>query len=561
MREIVVRPRNEEALTALVAAGIDPRMARLYAARDVVSIDQLHYAMSSMLPPTQLAHAAQAARLLADAIESRKRLLIVADYDADGATACAVGMRALASMGAIVDFIVPDRFKFGYGLTPEIVAIAAERTPDLLITVDNGIASIEGIAEATRRGIDVLVTDHHLPAEQLPAAAVIVNPNQRGDSFASKHLAGVGVIFYVMLVLRAELRQRGRFIKSPEPNLADLLDLVALGTVADVVKLDHNNRLLVEQGLQRIRAGRASPGLLALMEVAGRDVGRASAYDLGFVLGPRLNAAGRMDDMSIGIACLLARDRTAAMPLATRLDQLNRDRRAVEADMKENALASLTEVDVSQRFTLSLFEPDWHQGVVGILASRIKEKYHRPVIAFAADGNGNLKGSGRSIPGLHLRDALDLVTKRHPDLIARFGGHAMAAGLTIPHAAFAEFSAAFEAVVREWLTPGALMERVETDGALDAKDLDFDFAKALEAQVWGQGFPAPSFLGSFRVLDQRVVGERHLKLKVSMGGTTWEAMRFGSADALEARIDAVFRPAINEFRGNATLQLIMEHVA
>ena len=470
-------------------------------------------------------------------------------------------MRALSAMGAKVDFIVPNRFEFGYGLTAEIVALAAKKNPDIIITVDNGIASVDGVAEANRRGIQVLVTDHHLPGNSLPDAAVIVNPNQFGDTFASKHLAGVGVIFYTMTALRTELRSRNFFQGKSEPNLADLLDLVALGTVADVVRLDHNNRVLVEQGLTRIRAGRMSPGIRALMQVAGRDPNRASTYDLGFVVGPRLNAAGRLDDMSLGIACLLAENERTATELASRLDALNRERRSIESDMRDVAFATLEDVDVGARYALSLFDTSWHQGVVGILASRIREKYHRPVIAFALDGQGNLKGSGRSISGFHMRDALDLVTKRHPALISKFGGHAMAAGLTIPETGLVDFANAFEVVARELLTPADLAERIETDGALDADELTFDFVQSIDAQVWGQGFSAPSFTGHFRVLEQRVVGQKHMKLKLLLGSTIFEAMRFGSGDALNTSIDAVFRPSINEFRGNATLQLVLDYVA
>jgi single-stranded-DNA-specific exonuclease len=561
MVDIVQRPRDPVAYAALLAAAVDPRMAHLFAARNVKSASELDTGMASLLPPSQLAHIDAAATLLAEAIAARQRLLIVADYDADGATACAVGMRALTALGAIVGFVVPDRFKYGYGLTPEIVALAAERHPDLIITVDNGIASVDGVAEAKRRGIRVLVTDHHLPGDALPEAACIVNPNQRGDTFASKHLAGVGVIFYVMLALRARLRSQGHFASRPEPNLADYLDLVALGTVADVVRLDHNNRILVEQGLLRIRAGRMSAGIRALLHVGGRDPRRAGSQDLGFVVGPRLNAAGRLEDMSLGIECLLADDDLTAQKLAERLDALNRERRGIEAVMQDGALTSLATFDVGQRFSLAIHEPGWHQGVIGILASRIREKTHRPVIAFASDGAGNLKGSGRSIAGLHMRDALDLVSKRHPQLISKFGGHAMAAGLTIAQAGLADFAAAFETVVREQLSPADLLERIETDGRIDGQALDFDFVRRLEAQVWGQGFPAPSFTGRFRVLEQRVVGDKHRKLKLDMGGSNFEAMRFGSADALGPVIDAVFRPSINEFRGAATLQLILEHIA
>ena len=560
MPEIVTRARDPAAFDALVAANVDPRLARLYAARGIAGTADLNHELNALLPPTQLAHVQDAATLLADAIAAGKRLLIVADYDADGATACALGVRALTAMGGKVEFIVPNRFEYGYGLTPEIVALAAGRNPHIIITVDNGIASVDGVAEANRRGIEVLVTDHHLPGQSLPAASVIVNPNQLGDHFPSKHLAGVGVIFYTMLALRAELRSRRHFDGKSEPNLADLLDLVALGTVADVVRLDHNNRVLVEQGLQRIRAGRVCPGMRALMQVAGRDPARASTYDLGFMVGPRLNAAGRLDDMSLGIECLLADNERMALELATKLDQLNRERRAIESDMKDTALTTLAEVDVGNRYSLAMFDPGWHQGVVGILASRIREKYHRPVIAFASDGHGNLKGSGRSIKGFHMRDALDLVTKHQPELISKFGGHAMAAGLTIPESAMADFALAFETVARGLLTPADLAERLETDGTLDAGELDFDFVSAIDAQVWGQGFVAPSFTGAFKVVDQRVVGEKHLKLKISMGGITFEAMRFGSADALNTSIDAVFRPSINEFRGQKTLQLVLDYV-
>ncbi len=562
MVEIVTRSRDAGACAALIAGQVDPRMARLFAARGVTGAHELDYGMTSLLPPAQLAHIDAAALLLADAIVAKKKLLIVADYDADGATACAVAMRALRAMGTAVDYVVPDRFKYGYGLTPEIVALAAEKNPDIIITVDNGIASVDGVAEANRRGIQVVVTDHHLPGDALPDAAVIVNPNQRGDSFGSKNLAGVGVIFYVMLALRALLRDRGHFSDSsrmPEPNLADLLDLVALGTVADVVRLDHNNRVLVEQGLARIRAGRMSAGIRAILQVGGRDYRKVSTYDMGFVVGPRLNAAGRLEDMSLGIACLLADNDAIALNLATKLDELNRERRAIESDMKDEALVSLAEIDVGLRYSLAIFEPNWHQGVVGILASRIREKYHRPVIAFAADGEGNLKGSGRSIQGLHMRDALDLVTKRHPGIITKFGGHAMAAGLTIPQTAFSDFASAFENVVRNLLSPTDLQERIETDGPLRANELTFDFVQSLESQIWGQGFAAPSFTGEFKVVEQRVVGEKHLKLKLSLDGTVFEAMRFGSPDALNTSIGAVFRPSINEFRGNTTLQLMLDH--
>ena len=568
MPDILTRRIDPTAYQSLVDQSIDPRMAKLYAGRGVSGIFDLNTKLDALFAPSLLAHIEDAARFLADAIAAKRRLLIVADYDADGATACAVGIRALRQMGAVVDFIVPNRFTLGYGLTPEVVELAVTHhagKPDVIITVDNGIASVEGVARANEHGIDVVVTDHHLPGQSLPDAAVIVNPNQPGDTFPSKSLAGVGVMFYTMLALRAELRKRGAFADANsggfEPNLADLLDLVALGTVADVVKLEHNNRILVEQGLQRIRAGRACKGIQALLSVGGRDASRASTYDLGFVLGPRINAAGRLEDMSIGIACLLADDTATAMRLATELDHLNRTRRVIEADMKQGALATLDTLDIPNRYALALFEPDWHQGVVGILAGRIREKTHRPVIAFAQDGLGGLKGSGRSIPALHMRDALDLITKRHPALIEKFGGHAMAAGLTIREAALPDFANAFEAVARELLTPTDLQEITETDGALTAHELDFEFVRGLEAQVWGQGFVAPSYIGAFVLVEQRVVGDKHVKLKLSMGGETFEAMRFGSPDPLPVSFDAVYKPAINTFRGNSVVQLTLDQVA
>ena len=566
MPNIITRDYDPHAYQALTSEKIDERFAKLYAGRGVSGIFGLNTNMDKLLAPSLLLHIERAAHYLAEAITAKKRLLIVADYDADGATACALGVKALRQMGATVDFIVPNRFTLGYGLTPGVVDLAANHhagKPDVLITVDNGIASHDGIAAANRLGIDVVVTDHHLPGQSLPDAAVIVNPNQPDDTFPSKSLAGVGVMFYTMLALRAVLRQRGSFTYRAEPNLADLLDLVALGTVADVVKLDHNNRILVEQGLQRIRVGRGSRGIAALMRIAGRDATRATTYELGFVIGPRINAAGRLEDMSIGIACLLAETDARAMQLATALDQLNHARRAIETDMKADAVSTIETLDLSQRHALALFAPDWHQGVVGIVAGRIREQTHRPVIAFARDdaNPGWLKGSGRSIAALHLRDALDLITKRHPQLIARFGGHAMAAGLSIRESALADFALAFEQVAAEWLTPADLQECIETDGQISARELDFDFVQKLESQVWGQGFAAPSYQGNFRVVEQRVVGEKHLKLKVALDGVKFEAMRFGSADLLNPSIDAVFRPTINTFRGESVVQLMFSHVA
>ncbi|TXH72923.1 single-stranded-DNA-specific exonuclease RecJ [Thiobacillus sp.] len=559
MPSIAIRPCPADARAALEQAGLAPAWARLYAARGVNHPDEVTHRLPQLLPPAGLLHIGRAAALLADAIRDNKRLLIIADYDADGATACAVGVRGLRLLGAQVDFIVPNRLEHGYGLTPDIVTLAAARQPDLLVTVDNGIAAVEGVAAANALGIPVLVTDHHLPGDGLPDAACIVNPNQPGCSFGSKNLAGVGVMFYVLLALRAELRQRGAYADTPEPDLRALLDLVALGTVADVVKLDANNRTLVAQGLARMRAGKACAGVNALFRAAGRDPTRATVFDLGFMLGPRLNAAGRIDDMALGIECLLADDPTIAQRLAQQLDTLNRARRDVEADMLEEALAILATFNPDDSHSLTAYQPDWHVGVIGILASRLKDKFHRPAIVFASSDNGELKGSGRSIPGLHLRDALDLIDKRHPGLIVKFGGHAMAAGLSIPAGRQAEFSTAFEAVVRELIDPADLDGRIETDGELDLAEHSYELAEQFDHAVWGQGFPAPLFTATFDVVTQRVVGEKHLKLKLARGETSFDAMRFFQADPLPDRIRAVYALMPNEFNGQQSLQLKLQH--
>jgi single-stranded-DNA-specific exonuclease len=543
----------------LVREGLHPVLARLYAARGVIARREVEDDLKELLPPVSLHGTEHAACLLADAIERRERLLIVADYDCDGATACAVGLRALRAFGAEVDFIVPDRFRYGYGLTPEIVRLAAERRPRYLITVDNGIASVEGVDEARALGIDVIVTDHHLPGPTLPAAAAIVNPNQPSCGFESKCIAGVGVMFYVMLALRAELRKRGAFKEKREPALGDLLDLVALGTVADVVRLDRNNRVLVSQGLRRIRAGRMQPGLRALFAVGNRDAARAGTFDLGFVIGPRLNAAGRLEDMSVGIECLATDDYATALNFARRLDDLNRERRGIEAGMQEQAEALLAGLDAADRMALSLFEPTWHQGVIGIVAGRIKERLHRPVIAFARGNEGEIKGSGRSVRGLHLRDALDLVEKRAPGLLLRFGGHAAAAGVTLRETDFEKFSALFEQVVRELVPADALGRTVETDGPLEIPYMSLDTARLLEGQVWGQGFPQPVFCDDFAVMNQRLVGEKHMKLRLSRGGRLVEALQFNAAEPLPSAVRAAYRLSVNEYQGVQSLQLVIEH--
>ncbi len=556
---ISARAYPAEIAATLSEGGMHPVLARIYAARGVQRASQLTTSLSALISPEQLTNASHMANILADAITQQKRLLIVADYDADGATACAVGIRGLRSFGAVVDYLVPNRFDHGYGLTPEIVRIAAEKQPDFIITVDNGIASIDGIDEANHLGISVLVTDHHLAGEALPAATCIVNPNAPACNFPSKNLAGVGVIFYVMLALRAELRKRGLFDVNPEPKLTDLLDIVALGTVADLVKLDDNNRILVDQGLKRIRAGLACPGIQALLRIAGRESKRASTYDLGFALGPRLNAAGRLEDMALGIECLLATDPKIAHEIALKLDQMNRSRREIEADMQDSALASLESIKVAEGYSLCLHDPNWHQGVIGILASRLKEKYHRPTFIFASSNDGKLKGSGRSIHGLHLRDALDIVAKRHPEMILSFGGHAMAAGLTIQETNLDTFIVALEHTVRELLTPADLERVIETDGSLEVTETNLQLAQLLEDGIWGQGFTTPSFEGDFMVAHQRVVGEKHLKLKLEQDGESVEAMLFFHAEALPERITAVYQLGVNEYNGQKTTQIILKH--
>ncbi|HYS58460.1 MAG TPA: single-stranded-DNA-specific exonuclease RecJ [Burkholderiales bacterium] len=559
MSQITTRPVPLRVHDQLVREGLHPVLARVCAARGIIRRGELEDALSGLIPPSGLLNADRAAALLADAIAAGKRMLIVADYDCDGATACAVGMRALSAFGANVGYLVPNRFEFGYGLTPEIVALAARSKPELLITVDNGIASVEGVEAAGRLGIEVIVTDHHLPGSELPRAAAIVNPNQPGCAFSSKSLAGVGVMFYVMLALRAELRQRGAFSGKDEPNLGDVLDLVALGTVADVVPLDFNNRVLVAQGLRRIRAGRMHEGMRALFAVAGRDPTRASGFDLGFLLGPRLNAAGRLSDMSLGIECLTTGDRGRALEIARQLDDLNRERRTIEADMQAQADELMAKLSVGGTSSISLYDPSWHQGVVGILAGRVKDRHHRPTFAFAPAGAGEIRGSGRSIAGLHLRDALDLVAKREPHLLLRFGGHAAAAGLTLRPEDFARFAQSFEAVARELLSPAQLARAVETDGSLEPAYLDLGLAQLLDTQVWGQGFPQPLFCDEFEVLGQRVVGEKHLRLKLARAGRTVEAMRFNSLDPLPSPVRAAYRLSVNEFNGMQNLQLVIEH--
>ena len=564
--------RRDEVDAPELPAELPALLRRIYAARGIRHADELGRSLGDLLPPQRLGGTERAAALIADCMAQGGRLLVVGDFDADGATSCALAVLAIRAMGhQSVDYLVPNRFEYGYGLTPEIVALARERDPDLIITVDNGISSIEGVAAAREAGIPVLITDHHLPGEVLPEAAAIVNPNLPDEPFPSKAMAGVGVIFYVLLALRAELQRRGWFddTRGPAPNMAQFLDLVALGTVADVVPLDRNNRILVHQGLMRIRAGDCRPGILALLETAGRDHRRVNAGDLGFVVGPRLNAAGRLDDMSRGIACLLAESLAEARPLARELDALNRERRDIEQQMQAQAeamLAGLQSDEATQDWGLCLFREEWHQGVIGILASRIKERYHRPVIAFAAADEERLKGSARSIPGLHIRDALDRVAARHPDLLERFGGHAMAAGLTLKRAHFAAFARAFDAVVRELLPEQALQPLLPTDGPVPPQALDLATARAIEAGgPWDQGFPEPLFDDRFEILSGRIVGERHWKLVLQHpdGGEPIDGIAFGLAERLPElpqRAHLAYRLDINHWQGRERLQLRVEHL-
>ncbi|WP_334001200.1 single-stranded-DNA-specific exonuclease RecJ [Burkholderia gladioli] len=564
MTRLVTRQASPADAEALARHGLHPVLARLYAARGVTCPEDIETALARLVPPASLKGCDGAAVLLADALAARKRMLVVADYDCDGATACAVAVRGLRMLGASIDYLVPNRFEYGYGLTPEIVKLAAARRPDLLITVDNGIASVDGVAAANALGIDVLVTDHHLPGATLPAARAIVNPNQPGCEFPSKHIAGVGVMFYVLLALRAELRRRGAFDDArPEPRLDGLLDLVALGTVADVVRLDGNNRVLVAQGLQRIRKGRMQPGIAALFRAAAREARSASAFDLGFGLGPRLNAAGRLSDMSLGIECLTTDDIGRAWELAQQLDTMNRERREIEAGMQQQALADLAQVDPAEAATITLFNPEWHQGVIGIVAGRLKEKFHRPSFTFAhADESGaRVKGSGRSIPGFHLRDALDLVSKREPDLLVTFGGHAMAAGVTLETDKVPRFAAAFEAVAREWLSEEALSRVLETDGDLEDAYFTPQFVELLDGAVWGQGFPAPLFSGEFEVASQALVKDKHLKLQLARGRQRFGAIWFNHTEPLPARATVAYRLASDTWNGVTRVQLIVEHAA
>jgi len=569
-RDVPPRP-----VWALEQAGVPPLLARLFAARGVRQFDELDDGLGRLLPPAQLKGAQEAARFLADALAARRRICVVADYDCDGATACAVALRGLALLGAApgtLMHVVPDRAVHGYGLTPAIVDLAMTVQPDVLLTVDNGIASLAGVAHARARGLDVVVTDHHLPAKEdggatvLPDATVIVNPNQPDCGFESKNLAGVGVMFYVLLALRTELRARGAFTAENQPRLDTLLDLVALGTVADVVRLDANNRRLVAQGLKRIRAGKMQAGVAALFAAAGRDARRACGFDFGFAIGPRINAAGRLSDMTLGIECLLTDDPARAHELAQQLDTINRERREVEAGMREHAEGMLEDLLAQGGLpgdtppALALYDPDFHEGVVGIVAGRMKDRLHRPTFVFAKGQDGLLKGSGRSIPGFHLRDALDLVSKRHPGVLVRFGGHAMAAGATLAEADFPVFERALREVAGEWLDAATLSRTLMTDGPLEAGYFTPETVRSLDAQVWGQAFEPPVFSDEVEVISQRLVGEKHLKLAVRHGGAVRDAIWFGHSEPVGERVTLAYQLRLDEYNGKQRVQMIVEGI-
>ena len=560
MTQFIQREVPTAIAQSLVNDGFNPALARVLASRGIRTSDDLSADWRGMLAPSTLLGTNAAAKLLADAIEKRQRIMIVADYDCDGATACAVAIRGLRSMGATVDYIVPDRFVYGYGLTPAIVDLAAEKSPDLIVTVDNGMASFDGVERAKALGIEVLITDHHLPAETLPAAACIVNPNTPGCNFPSKNLAGVGVMYYVLMALRAELRNRGHFNDRPQPRLDTLVDLVALGTVADVVKLDKNNRILVQQGLMRVRNGNCQPGLRALFEVAGRPSSQAKVRDFGFVVAPRINAAGRLDLMTTGVECLISDDDHMARHYAQQLEDLNRERRELELDMQWDAAMLLHKIDVNRQPTISLFEPSWHQGIVGLVASRVKESKHRPTIAFANAAEGELKGSGRSIEGIHLRDMLDLVTKKRPGLIKKFGGHAMAAGLTIDANGFEDFARIFEEVVEANNDESAFERQVLVDGELQPHEISIDLIESINEQIWGQGFLPPLFANEFKVLQQTLLKGGHLKLTLELDGVRYSGIFFRRSAEIPTHARLAYRPELNEWMGRTNIQLVIEPV-
>ncbi len=561
MPKFIQRAIQENHFRKLSEAGIHPTLARILAARGIATPSELENTFSHMISPDKLLNLDKAATLLADAIMDQQKMTVVADYDCDGATACATAIEGIRMLGGNIDYLMPDRFTNGYGLTPAISEQAyREHQTDVLITVDNGISSIDGVRKAVDLGMKVVITDHHLPGEKMPDGCIIVNPNQRGCDFPSKSLAGVGVIFYVLLGIRAEMRTRGIFSKENQPRIDTLLDFVALGTVADVVPLDHNNRILVAQGLHRIRSGLAHPGINALFSIASRRIQKASVTDLGFSIGPRLNAAGRLSDMSIGVECLLAKQSENAFNYAKALNDINGKRQKLEEDMQEEAMDNLRHFDTQKDFSICIHSGNWHQGIIGLLASHIREKFYRPTIVFTTDSNGNFQGSGRSIPQIHLRDAIARIAEQQPDIILKFGGHAMAAGLTVQGGKLDEFSGLLETDIQHQLSYELPEPVIETDGTLDTGYLSEDFVELLGSIVWGQHFPSPTFYDEFTVLDQRILKNAHLKLRLKRNGHIYNAIQFGNNALLPEKIHLAYRPVINDFNNRKTVELMIESV-
>ena len=558
MTKITIRSFNDKHYHALKNAGVSPLLARLFAARGVENAQETHNSLQYLQPFGSLKNIDAAASRLSHALKNKQHIVVIGDYDADGATATALAVSSLRQMGGVVDYLLPNRFTDGYGLNPALVDMAKQMGADLLLTVDNGIAAVAAVEYANAQGIETIVTDHHLPAETMPHC-IIVNPNQANCPFPYKSTAGVGVMFYVLLGLRHILREENYFNESlPEPKLSDYLDLVALGTVADVVKLEHNNRILVHQGLKRIRQGKMRCGIKALFDIARRDYKHANTFDLGFCIAPRLNAAGRLDDMDLGVRCLLSSNEDEAASLAKELNILNQERRSIEKGMVNEAL-QLPDIKENNNYTISVLGEDWHEGVIGIVAGRLKEQFYRPAIAFAPADNGLCKGSGRSIEQLHLRDALDLTAKRYPDLIVKFGGHAMAAGLTIRQNDFARFQAAFESVVSDLLSADNLIKEYRTDGGLSTDAISLDTARQLEQHIWGQGFAPPVFCDDFSVLQQKIVGENHSKLLIEKDGKTLDAMLFRETTRLPEKVRLVYRISVNIWQNKEELQIVIEH--
>ena len=553
------RPINHDVKEALIEIGFHPKLAVLYSARDIKSPKNISYELENLIPPKSLLSANSAAKFLAEHIDKKNKIIIIGDYDADGATASACGVLGLKKFGADVSFIVPNRFKFGYGLTPEIVELASEKKPDLIITVDNGIASIEGVSNAREKGIDVLITDHHLPADILPDANFIINPNQPDCKFPSKNLCGVGVIFYLLLSLRAFYRNEGKFSNTSEPKLSDLLELVCLGTVADLVTLDFNNRILVSSGIKKMRSGMGNYGIRAIAKLSKKNIYEMKTSDLSFSIAPKLNAAGRLADMSLGIKCLISETLDEALLYAKQLISLNDQRRFIETGMLETALSSIN-ITTNINYSITLFNSNWHQGVIGIIASRLKEKYYRPTIIFAKDDNGLLKGSGRSISSFHLRDALDLVSKEYPEIIVTFGGHAMAAGLTIKEEDFNNFSKAFEQIAKRLLSEDDLNLTVDVDSSILDDDLDYKTVNLINKEIWGQGFPPPLFLDEFNIISQKIVAEKHTKLYLSKDEINYDAVFFNNVQTQPDRIRAIYSIEVNDFNGTISNQIIIKSI-